>query len=143
LTPGMLADLFARLAAQAADRSRLALEPLAIAIETQAKINASTGSHRYGTRTPARPGAGPAIISGALRRSITHTPIAPTAGGWSLAVGMAAGVYAQTPVSKYAEYLETGLRTGERFPFLAPAFRFGVGVAAPSIYAAVFGAPWG
>lgn len=156
LTPGKIASIFAKVSAQAVDRGRLALEPLAIVIENQAKTNVSTGTHKYGTKTPAHPGAGPAIISGSLRRSITHTPAVMEAGAWTTMIGIAAGVYPpkrpnagsrggkakQTPVSKYAKYLEEGLKNGETYPFLKPAFRFGLTVAAPSIYAAVFGVPW-
>lgn len=156
LTPGKIADLFSKVSAQAVDRGRLALEPLAIVIENQAKTNVSTGTHKYGTKTPAHPGAGPAIISGSLRRSITHTPVTSAAGGWTTMIGIAAGVYPpkrpnagsrggkgkQTPVSKYAKFLETGLKNGEKYPFLTPAFRFGVTIAAAPIWASVFGIPW-
>ncbi|MFB9925992.1 hypothetical protein ACFORO_12565 [Amycolatopsis halotolerans] len=156
LEPGVLAQVFLRMSAQAEARGRRVLEPLAIAIENQAKTNASTGSHPYGTKTPARPGAGPAIVSGSLRRAITHTAPVPAAGGWTATVGVAGGVYPPrrpnagkrggrskpTAVSKYAQYLEEGLRNGEKYPFLLPAFRFGVTVAAPTIYTAVFGAGW-
>jgi hypothetical protein len=156
LEPGVLAELFLRTSAQATARSRRVLEPLAIVIENQAKTNASTGSHPYGTKTPATPGAGPAIVSGSLRRSITHTAPVPAFGGWTATVGIAGGVYPPTrpragkrggrskptPVSKYAQYLEEGLRNGTKYPFLLPAFQFGVTVAAPTIYATVFGAGW-
>lgn len=156
LEPGVIAEIFARATVQVRDRSRAVLEPLAIAIETQAKINVSSGSHPYGTKTPARPGSGPAIISGSLRRAITHTPPVSVAGGWSSTIGVAAGVYpparpnagkrggksSPTAVSKYASYLENALRNGDSYPFLLPAFRFGVTIAAPTIYRAVFAAPW-
>lgn len=158
LTPGVIAKLFDQLAMQAAARGRTAVEALAIIIETQAKMNASTGSHRYGTPTPARPGSGPAIVSGALRRSITHTPAVLAGGTWTSTVGLAAGVFhphpphsrggkrhstrGPTPVSKVGYYLETGLRNGTTYPFLVPAFRFGVTVAAPNIYRSIFGAAW-
>lgn len=156
LEPGVIADVLARATVQVRDRSRLVLEPLAIAIETQAKINASSGSHPYGTKTPARPGSGPAVISGSLRRAITHTPPVSVGGGWSSTIGVAAGVYPPrrpnagkrggksnpTAVSKYASYLEQGLKNGDQYPFLLPAFQFGVTIAAPTIYRAVFAAPW-
>lgn len=154
LSPGQIADAFARASAQLADRGRRVLEPLAIVIENQAKTNASSGSHPYGTKTPARPGAGPAIVSGSLRRAITHTAPVPAGGGWTATVGVAGGIYPPsrpnagkrggrskpTPVSKYAEFLETGLKNGEKYPFLLPAFTFGVTVAAPTIYTSIFGA---
>ena len=153
LTPGVIAKLFDQLAAQAVARGRTATEALALAVETQAKTNASTGSHRYGTPTPARPGSGPAIVSGALRRSITHTPAVFTGGAWTSTVGIAAGVFhpqppgkhrsaKPTPVSKVGFYLETGLRNGATYPFLLPAFQFAVSIAAPNIYRETFGAAW-
>jgi hypothetical protein len=144
------------MSAQALDRGRRALEPLAIVIENQAKTNASNGSHPYGTKTPASPGTGPAIVSGSLRRAVTHTAPVASGGGWTATVGIAGGVYPPrrpssgkrggrgkaTPVSKYAEFLETGLRNGERYPFLLPAFHFGVTIAAPTIYRTAFGTGW-
>lgn len=130
-------------------RARMALLELALVVEKQAKINARSGSHKYGTPTPARPGTGPAVISGNLRRSITHEPIVRTGNDYSIKVGTAIGFYphyggaaSRTPANKYGYYLETGLRNGTTYPFLMPAFKFAVGVPAQLIYNRVFGTGW-
>lgn len=141
--------VFARLAVEGNTRSRVALEPLALAVEKQAKINASSGSHPWGTPTPASPGTGPAIISGALRRSITHSPIRAIGDGWETRVGTGIGSYppyggaGRQPANKYGYFLEVeGLRNGDRYPFLEPAFKFVMGVPAMLIYNEVYGRTW-
>jgi hypothetical protein len=153
--PGVFTAVFARVGAAGVNNARLALLPLALVIEKQAKINASTGAHRYGTPSPASPGTGPAVVSGNLRRSITHAPITKTLDGWETRVGTAAGFYPpyprksrgggpakRTPANRYGFYLETGLKNGTAFPFLKPAADFGASTAAPIIYAAMYGADW-
>ena len=75
MKPGAFTAVFEALAWQGETKGPRALTMLAGVIEKQAKINASAGAHRYGTPTPARPGTGPAVISGNLRRSLTHTPL--------------------------------------------------------------------
>ena len=145
--PGVMTAVFARLAVEGNTRSRLALEPLALAVEKQAKINASSGAHEYGTPTPARPGTGPAVISGTLRRAITHTPVKPFEGGWQTFVGMGIGAFApynpKTPANKYAYFLEIqGVRGGYKYPFLIPAFRFATGVPAKLIFDEIYGKTW-
>lgn len=148
--PGVWAAVFARIDEQARLKGRVALEPLALAIEKQAKINASVGSHRYGTPTPASPGTGPAVISGNLRRSITHSPIVMLGPGhWQTKVGTAIGFTpsyggaSRTPANKYGYYLEFGLRNGSTYPFLLPAFKHVTGVGARVIYDKAYGpASW-
>lgn len=148
LEPGTFTAIFAKIAEDGQTRGRFALEPLALAIERQAKINASSGAHKYGTKTPASPGAGPAVISGTLRRSITHSPITRVGADWETRVGTAVGFTPpyggkrRTPANKYGNYLETGLRNGAIYPFLTPAFRFALRVAAPAIYRAAYGTGW-
>lgn len=148
LRPGVMTAVFSRLAVEGNTRSRVALEPLALLIEKQAKINASSGSHQYGTPTPASPGTGPAIISSTLRRSITHSPITAIAGGWETRVGTGIGSYPpyggpnRQPANKYGYFLETGLRNGATYPFLLPAFRFAMGVPAKLIYDEIYGRTW-
>ncbi|MBB4893567.1 hypothetical protein FHS39_002598 [Streptomyces olivoverticillatus] len=147
LRPGMFTRLVTEIDRSAQLKTRTVLTRLAGAIERQAKVNASNGSHPYGTRTPARPGAGPAVISGTLRRSLTHTPVAWTGGGWETKVGTGGGAFppygrGRTPSSRYGLYLETGLRNGSTYPFLRPAFRFGVTIVAPQLYQAVFRPLW-
>lgn len=149
LRPGVMTAVFARLAIEGNNRSRLALEPLALAVEKQAKINASSGSHPWGTPTPAVPGTGPAIISGTLRRAITHSPITAMADGWETRVGTGIGSFppyggaGRQPANKYGYFLEVeGLRNGDKYPFLGPAFKFVMGVPAKLIYDEIYGRTW-
>lgn len=148
LAPGLLRAVFVKLAAEGEARGRIALAPVALAIEKQAKINASNGSHPYRTPTPSRGSPeGPAIISGTLVRSITHSPVVRTAGGWETKVGTAGGLYPwysrKMPSSKYAYILEVrGVRGGGRFPFLQPAFKFVMRVSVHTIFREVYGATW-
>lgn len=148
LRPGVFTQLFTQLDVETKARARTGLTQLALVVEKQAKINARVGSHKYRTPTPASPGTGPAVISGTLRRSITHTPVIWSGVGWETRVGMAAGLYPpygnskRTPSSKYALYLETGLRNGDKYPFLRPALVFAIGVPAELIWREVFGAGW-
>lgn len=129
LRPGVFTALFGKVIAAERAAGKIALTQIAQAIEKQAKINASNGAHKRGTPTPARPGEGPAVISGTLRRSITHEPIKPTLTGWETKVGTGVGLFPpygknRTPASKYGKYLETGLRNGAKYPFLKPAVNF-------------------
>ncbi|WP_143179608.1 hypothetical protein [Streptomyces yunnanensis] len=148
LRPGMFARLFTEIDRDAQQKTRTVVSRLADAVERQAKINASSGAHPYGTRTPARPGTGPAVISGTLRRSLTHTTAVFTGGGWESKVGTAPGHTppygrARTPANLYGLYLEKGmLRNGAAYPFLLPAFQFGVRQVAPQLYQAVFRPGW-
>jgi hypothetical protein len=146
LKPGVGRALFARVAAEGKARGRLALTPLALAIERQAKINANGGSHKRGTPTPARPGSGPAIISGTGRRAITHTPVVRFPYGWLCRVGMGVGFYppyGKTPANEYMSYLERAqTRNGTAYPFLEPAFLFGVRFVAPHLYHDAYGKGW-
>lgn len=130
LRPGMFTSLFAKVGEEAIRRHKQSLTAVALAIEREAKINAGKGgSHKYGTKTPASPGGPPAIISGTLRRSVTHTPVAPAPGlGFEVKVGLAKGVYppygkTRTASSLYGLYLETGLRNGTTYPWFVPAYR--------------------
>jgi len=145
LKPGDFTAVFARLNEEGRVRGRIALEPVALAIERQAKINASVGAHKRGSRTPARPGTGPAVISGTLRRSITHSAFVQNGTGWETRVGTAVGFtppYGRTPANLYGLYLETGLRNGAVYPFLAPAYPFVIHIVAPQLYRAAYGTGW-
>ncbi|MGW2936081.1 hypothetical protein ACWDA7_30485 [Streptomyces sp. NPDC001156] len=145
LRPGVFTRIFAEVEREGQAKARKVITALALAIERQAKINASSGAHKRGTPTPARPGSGPAVISGTLRRSITHSPVIFTGGGWETKVGTGVGFtppYGRTPANKYGFYLETGLRNGATYPFLRPAFNFGVRVVAPQLYQAAFRVGW-
>lgn len=128
-------------------RGRLALEPLALAVERQARINASVGQHEYGTPTPARPGTGPAVISGTLKRSVGHAPVFKDPAGWTVKVGPRKGFtppYGRNPTEshRYGYFLETGLRNGEKYPWLKPAAEFACKVAATVIFTEKYGANW-
>lgn len=153
--PGEFSALFARIAVEAQAKAAAALAVIGTAVERQAKINASTGSHPYGTPTPAWPGSGPARVSGTLVRSITHTDPALDAFGWSMRVGTAVGLYptyrtlsgsvftSKVPANKYGYYLEVkGVRNGVRYPFLGPAVNFATRNVAALAYQKIFGAPW-
>lgn len=155
LRPGVFTDLFARIAVEAQGKAAAALSVIGAAVERQAKINASSGAHPYGTPTPASPGTGPARISGTLVRSITHTEPALDAFGWSMRVGTAAGLYptyktlygatftSKTPSNKYGYYLEVkGVRNGAKYPFLGPAVDFATRQVAALAYHKIFGTPW-
>lgn len=145
LSAGLFGRLFTEIAADGQLKSKTFLTQLANAIEKQAKVNASSGAHRRGTPTPATPGTGPAVISGTLRRSITHSPVTPTGTGWETKVGTGAGIsppYGRTPASRYGLALETGLRNGATYPFLKPAYRFGITIVAPQLYMTIYRAGW-
>ena len=145
LRPGVFLRLFTEIDREAQLKARRALTGIALAVERQAKINASNGAHKRNTPTPARPGAGPAVISGTLRRSITHSPVIYTGRGWETKVGTGVGFtppYGRTPSSKYGLYLETGLKNGAVYPFLGPAVQFGMRVVAPQLYQAAFRVGW-
>ena len=146
---GTFTKIFVQLDAETKLRARAALTELALVVEKQAKVNARNGAHQYGTPTPARPGTGPAVISGTLRRTITHTPVKFLGGTFETKVGMGKGFYPRypgvtstTPSSKYAYYLETGLRNGDKYPFLGPAFKFAIRIPAKIIYNEAFGTRW-
>lgn len=147
LRPGVFSAIFAKIQTEGNMRSRLSLEPLASAVEKQAKINASNGRHKYGTPTPARPGLGPAVISGNLRRSVGHTPIAKDANGWMTKVGPRRGFtppYGKNPTdaARYGYFLETGLRNGAKYPWLKPAAEFTTKTAATVIFTEKYGEAW-
>ncbi|MDJ0342296.1 hypothetical protein QMK19_03720 [Streptomyces sp. H10-C2] len=138
---------FAKLTAEGEIRGRLGLEELARAVEKQAKINASNGRHAYGTRTTARPGEGPAVISGNLKRSVGHSPIMKDAGGWKTKVGPRVGFtppYGRRPTEahRYGYALETGLRNGAKYPWLKPAAQFATKFAATVIFNKAYGTRW-
>ncbi|MEU4296339.1 hypothetical protein [Kitasatospora aureofaciens] len=141
----MFTRLFVEIGAAGEAKAREALLKLGDAAVRQAQINASSGSHPRGTPTPARPGSGPAIVSGTLRRSIARTTPVRTAGGWELKVGTKPGQvppYGRTPSSRYGLYLETGLRNGATYPFLGPAVRFVRTTVLPQVFQAVFRPGW-
>lgn len=146
LRPGVFTRVFTEINREGQAKAHTVLSQLANAIERQAKINASVGAHKRGTPTPASPGTGPAVISGTLRRSITHTPVVWAGGGWETKVGTATGFtppYGRTPANRYGLILEKeGLRNGATYPFLLPAYRFGIVHVAPALFQKVFRPGW-
>ena len=147
LAPGVIGQLIGRAMVAAQLHTRDGLEDLAYRVAAQARTNASTGHHAHGTPTPARPGTGPAIISGTLVTSITHTPPVTLGTDWMCRVGPQPGRYPpydhhrRTASSIYGKYLETGLRNGTRYPWLEPAGRIGH-VVAPVVFRAAFASRW-
>lgn len=144
LAPGVITAVMARLATAAQTATRRGLLETAAAVAHQAQVNASTGSHAYGTPTPARPGTGPAIISRTLVNSIAYSTPLPQGVDWVARVGARSGMYPayrgrtrRTPSSEYGRYLETGLRNGTTYPWLVPASRI-VPIVAPVLFAAAF-----
>jgi hypothetical protein len=140
-----MSAVFAKVGAQGLAQTPIALAGVADAILKQAKTNASNGSHAWGTPTPARPGEGPAQISGTLVRSLARTAVNRTGTGAEVRVGTQPGMvppYGRTPSSKYGSCLEAGLKNGAKYPFLSAAFNFGVHVAAPAIYRKAYGDGW-
>lgn len=151
LEPGVPTAMFGRLDAEFKLRGRIALTPVADAIKKQARINASSGKHKWGTKTPATPGTGPAIISKTLVNSIDRTTVDRYSFGWLVQIGTAAQKYPSypgvhrpgKPSSQYGYILEvTGCRNGYRYPFLYAAAKFGFDTAAPIIYGQIYGEHW-
>lgn len=143
LLPGVLSGMLTRIAVRTELAGGAALSAVALAVEKQAKINASSGQHPYRTKTPARPGSGPARISGTLVRSITHTEPAQGLIGMECRVGVASGLFSphnrKTDSAKYGRYLELGMiRNGAAYPFLGPAFHMVSHVSVYAIFKAVY-----
>jgi hypothetical protein len=156
LKPGVFREIFTAVAAEADARSQKAVTAMALATEAQAKVNVSHGSHTAGTPTPAIEGTGPAVISGTLRRCITHTPTESMGGVWRAMVGPAPGFHPpyqrvkhhikphpKPPAdsARYGYYLETG-DWGHIYPWLGPALHLTEITAGPVILREIFGAPW-
>jgi hypothetical protein len=157
LRPGAFTAMFVRFEDAGVRGAGKALTALAYVVEKQAKINVSTGSHKYGTPTPARPGAGPAVVSGNLRRSITHERVTRGVdGNWTTRLGPSMGAFPpyprkgrgggapkRTSADKYGAHLENGLRNGAKYPWLKPAVEFAQRTAQPVIAAAFAAGTWG
>ena len=130
LEPGVFTATFAKAAAKARLTGQAALTSLAIAVERQAKTDLARAEHPYGTPTPAKRGGPPALISGNLRRAVTHSKPTPYPTGWEIRVGVARGFFpkypgrptSKTEAARYGRYLEEGLRNGAKYPWLVPAF---------------------
>lgn len=110
LRPGELRSILRSVDKAGVDFAQRSTEELGQQTERQAKLNANTGAHRKGERTSARKGAGPNVVTGNLRRNITHTHAAKEARGWFVKVGVATA-------ARYARFVEVNLD----YPFLLPA----------------------
>lgn len=120
-------------------KGRRVITELTLVVERQAKLNVSYAPHKRGTPTTAVPGKGPGLISGTLRRAITHTEPQPAGfASWTSKVGLATGFtprYSNVPAAEYGRRLERGeIRGGNAYPFLGPAVKFGQHIAGPAIY---------
>ena len=136
--PG-LSLLFQRVRYEAEKKGLRIITDLQLAVERQAKLNLSYAPHRLRTPTPAVPGKGPGLISGTLRRAVTHDTAKPAGPlSWTGKVGLATGFtapYSKTPAAKVGRILELeGDRAGNKYPFLGPAVKFGREIAGPVIY---------
>ena len=90
LLPDGLSHALGEMLKSAEGATRLGLTRLAEGVETRAKLHASEGgAHKYGTPTTARKGSGPAVVSGDLLRSVTHSEIENTGQGFVTRVGPA------------------------------------------------------
>jgi hypothetical protein len=146
LQSGVFTDLVAKAGLKASAATAVALEATAAATAHQATVNASTGRHSYGTPTPARPGTGPAIISGTLTGAVDYSTAIAHGVDWVCRVGVKSGRYptyngktSSTPASRYGYYLDTGLRNGTTYPWLLPS-RHIAALAAPRLFQQAFGA---
>jgi hypothetical protein len=91
-----------------------ALGRVALEIERQAKKNAFTGTHKKGEPRVSGGGAGPNVVSGDLRRSITS----------ELRLGFGTYVATVGPTMEYARQVELGggkWKSGVKYPYLTPA----------------------
>lgn len=94
--------------------SGYAIGKMALEVERKAKLNASTGSHKRGTKREAGGGDGPNVITGNLRRSI-KTELRQGFGSYVATVG---------PTMIYARQVELGggrWKSGVKYPYLKPA----------------------
>lgn len=149
LEPGVFTELFTKLGAQVAARAAEALEAAAVIVEDRAINLVSARSHAHGTPTTASQGGPPAMISGTLAKSITHSRPEIGPAEIKVRIGMEPGnfapYYSRTPSSMYAKYLETGVagryNRNASYPFLKNAF----GRAHEAVkvtFKATFSRPW-
>lgn len=144
LAPGALAAALARVAAEVQAGAAVALNEVGRLVHERAVSSVSARSHPYRTPTSATPGGPPAMISGTLARSLTHTSPQHSAQGWVVKVGtmpdMVPPYSARTPSSLYGHYLEVegAGRSRVRYPFLKAAFDATAEPAALTAFTAVF-----
>lgn len=128
LAAGVLAARLTAIAAEVNARSAAALDEIGRLVHERAVSSISARSHRYRTPTPASRGGPPAMVSGTLAKSLTHTTPRPTGLGWEVKVGAMPGMFppysSRTPSSLYGHYLEAAGagKNHIRYPFLEAAF---------------------
>jgi len=112
-----------------------ALTQVALAVERRAKINAAQGgTHARDEKTGARPGSGPARVTGALQASIFT----------ELRKGFGVYVAAVYPTMIYARAVELGhpkWASGVNYPYLIPAGEE-VMTQANAIFTSAFARKW-
>lgn len=145
MTAGTFTAIFNRLSMKTQASGAAALTQIALAVERQTKLDLAQKTHQYGTKTPAARGGPPALVSGTLRRSVTHTRPSTHTFGWEVRVGLATGFYPPYPKkgrrtmsSKYGYYLERV----HGFTFLEPAFRHVIAAGAAATVGRMMAAEW-
>lgn len=100
--------------------ARQAVNNAGALLEAETKKNLAKYSHKPGEPTPSAPGEPPALVSGALRRSVRmRRSYSVEPGVWAVQVG---------PTSVYSRIQELGGHAGRRAtlparPYLAPALQ--------------------
>jgi phage gpG-like protein len=110
-TVGEVSAALRRMKAGAPAGVKAAAGAMGLVMETAAKLELSRVSHSRGTPTPSPPGSPPALISGALRRSVMTIP------------GPVSGYRASVTVGGtivYARIQELGGRAGRNHASLLP-----------------------
>ena len=103
-------------AAKMDESARLGISQAALAVQREAKRNASTGKHRAGTPRVNGGGPGPNVVTGFLRNSI------------NIKVMYGFGVFAASigPEAEYGRAVELGSsrwKNGAKYPYMEPALR--------------------
>jgi hypothetical protein len=145
LRPGAFTRIFAEVQREGQLKSRRVLTQLALGRRTPSQDQRLGWCPQAGHEDPGEPGS----RAGRHLRHIAALahPLAGRLhrGGWETKVGTAVGFtppYGRTRANKYGLFLETGLKNGATYPFLKPAFDFGVRVVAPQLYQSVFRPGW-
>jgi hypothetical protein len=143
LLPHGLSGALARLAASAEATPTLVVKRLGAICEDAAKRNIRAGgAHKAGTTTTARKGGGPAVITGALSRAVTHEMVGDT----TVRVGAADTPHPPEKPRWKAPKATSGQIGGyvERkgYPWLKPALEATVLAAGGEVGAVLRELPW-
>lgn len=158
--PGVLPGLLKAIGNTGRLNQRAGLLKIAAAVEAATKASLSETSHPYGTKSPARKGGPPSLVTGTGRRSIGHETES-TLDETRVKVGTQKGVYppasksgtgkgsrsrqsagtgssrGSTPSSEYLLLQETADRF--KHPFLVPAYLSVVREQSTAIWLSSFG----